>query len=138
MLPDLSSGKVQLHHACFLTSHQGKCSHTMHAAAESLVNTPSTPGSNYTTVLPTFEDACQLPCYTLHHVLAKARPMFARVLSTALRNAWHENTEESWLKLFMLLLTSWSLGTFLCLSPAGGSLTALMKDRSFPGHSPHY
>ena len=84
------------------SSHQQKCNHTMHATAEPLVDMPPIPGSNYTSVLPTLEDVCQLPCYTLCHVPAKARPTFARILSEALQNALHENTKESWLKLLML------------------------------------
>ena len=87
------------------SSYQRKCNHTVHATAEPLVDMPPIPGSNYTSltsVLPTFEDVCQLPCYTLRHVPAKARSTFARILSAALRNALHEYTEESWLKLFML------------------------------------
>ena len=45
---------------------------------------------------------CQLPGYTLRRVPTKARPAFACALSAALRSALLENTEDSWLKLFML------------------------------------
>ena len=52
--------------------------------------------------LPSFEEVCQLHRPVLRFVPAKARPVFARVLSTALRSVWIENSEEAWLKLFML------------------------------------
>ena len=53
-------------------------------------------------VLPTFEQVCQLNHPTLRFILLKARPAFARALSSALREVIHRNTEEAWLKLFML------------------------------------
>ena len=52
--------------------------------------------------LPTFEEICKLQCRTLHHIPTSARPAFAAVLSSALRSVLHDNTEESWIKLFML------------------------------------
>ena len=52
--------------------------------------------------LPTFEDVCLLNQPTLHFVPSKSRPAFARALSSALRCVILENTEEAWLKLFML------------------------------------
>ncbi|KAL5479607.1 hypothetical protein EMCRGX_G023154 [Ephydatia muelleri] len=52
--------------------------------------------------LPSFEDVCLLNQPTLHFVLSKSRPAFARALSSALRCVILENTEEAWLKLFML------------------------------------
>ena len=45
---------------------------------------------------------CQINHPTLHFVPAKARPAFARALSSALRDVIQENSEEAWLKLFML------------------------------------
>eukprot|EP00731_Ephydatia_muelleri_P032470 Em0024g14a len=85
------------------TSHRGKCKHIVHSTAEPPANlSQSVGGLCGTPVLPTFEDICQLPSYTLHHIPANARLAFARVLSTALRNAVHGNTKEPCLKLFML------------------------------------
>ena len=52
--------------------------------------------------LPTFADVCQLRCPTLRFVPKKARPSFARALSSTLRFVLAENSEEAGLKLFML------------------------------------
>ena len=52
--------------------------------------------------LPTFEEVCQLHHPTLRFVPTKARPAFARALSTALKEVLRQNSEEAWLKLFML------------------------------------
>ena len=43
-----------------------------------------------------------LQVYTIHHIPQKARPSFARVLSDTLRSICISNSEEAWLKLFML------------------------------------
>ena len=63
--------------------------------AEALLSQPE-PG------LPTFEDVCLLNQPTLRFIPSKSRPAFARALSSALRCVILENTEEAWLKLFML------------------------------------
>ena len=52
--------------------------------------------------LSSLEDICKLSCPTIHHVPSKARPALARALSTCLHSILHENTEDSWKKLFML------------------------------------
>ena len=52
--------------------------------------------------LPTFEEIYHLQCNTIHHMPVKARPAFAHVLSACLRSAVIENTEEAWVKLFIL------------------------------------
>ena len=52
--------------------------------------------------LPSFEEVCSLRCATVHHIPKKARPAFARALSETLRAICQLNTEEAWLKLFML------------------------------------
>eukprot|EP00731_Ephydatia_muelleri_P021996 Em0014g587a len=52
--------------------------------------------------LPTFEDVCLLDQPTLRFIPSKSRPAFARALSSILRSVILENTEEAWLKLFML------------------------------------
>ena len=53
-------------------------------------------------LLPSFEEVCSLRCATVHHIPQKARPAFARALSETLRAICQLNTEEVWLKLFML------------------------------------
>ena len=63
---------------------------------------PRNAGSLSFESLPTFEEVCKLPCPTIHHVPAKARLALALALSTCLHSILHENTEESWKKLFML------------------------------------
>ena len=52
--------------------------------------------------LPTFEDVCLLNQPTLRFVPLKYRPAFVRALSSDLRCVILENTEEAWLKPFML------------------------------------
>ena len=84
------------------SSHQVKCTHIVHVDSELPSSMLRNAGSLLFESLPTFEDVCKLPCPTIHHVPAKARPALARALSTCLRSILHENTEESWKKLFML------------------------------------
>ena len=45
--------------------------------------------------LPTFAEVCQLRCPTLRFVPKKARPSFARALSSTLRSVLDENSEEA-------------------------------------------
>ena len=52
--------------------------------------------------LPSLEEVFQLRCPTLPFIPAKSRPAFARVLSSTLRLVGSKNSEEAWLKLFML------------------------------------
>ena len=52
--------------------------------------------------LPTFDQVCQLKHPTLWYIPAKARPAFARALSSSLRDVLQKNTEDAWLKHFML------------------------------------
>ena len=54
------------------------------------------------TDLPTFDQVCQLNHPTLRYIPAKARPAFARALSSSLRDVLQKNAEDAWLKLFML------------------------------------
>ena len=61
-----------------------------------------TPSSDASHNLPTFEEVCQLNHPTLRYIPAKARPAFAKALSSALRDVLLKNTEDAWLKLFML------------------------------------
>ena len=52
--------------------------------------------------LPSFEEVCCLQYATIRHIPQKARPAFAQVLSDTLRSICVSNSEEAWLKLFML------------------------------------
>ena len=52
--------------------------------------------------LPSLEEVCYLQCATVRHIPQKARPSFVRVLSDTLRSICISNSEEAWLKLFML------------------------------------
>ena len=52
--------------------------------------------------LPSFEEVCELHRPTLRFISSRARPAFARVLSASLRSVLSDNSEEAWLKLFML------------------------------------
>ena len=85
------------------TSHRGKCNHIVHSTAEPPANlSQSVGGFSCPPVLPTFEDICQLPSYTLHH----AHPGQCQTsicscsFNSLIRNAVHENTEESVVKAF--------------------------------------
>ena len=93
---------LRLQQSSHRSSHQVKCIHIVHVDSELPSSMPRNAGSLSFESLPTFEDVCKLPCPTIHHVPAKARPALARALSTCLRSILHENTEESWKKLFML------------------------------------
>ena len=62
----------------------------------------SPPISQSNASLPTFEQMCELNHPTLHYIPTKARPAFARALSSALRKVLQKNSEEAWLKFFML------------------------------------
>ena len=62
-------------------------------------NLPSLPSNQG---LPSLKEVFQLRCPTLRFIPAKSRPAFAQVLSSTLRLVVSENSEEAWLKLFML------------------------------------
>ncbi|KAL5491482.1 hypothetical protein EMCRGX_G016778 [Ephydatia muelleri] len=70
------------------------------------VDLPSSSGPNSgpipTRDLVLFKDVFKLKCATIRHIPAKARPIFAKVLSAALREVLNKNTQEAWLNLFML------------------------------------
>ena len=83
-----------------INSHQKKCTHSFEP---SIVPTSDTIAiSDRMWELHTFEEICKLQCRTLHHIPASAKPAFAAVLCSALRYVLYDNTEESWIKLFML------------------------------------
>eukprot|EP00731_Ephydatia_muelleri_P001362 Em0001g1362a len=79
------------------------------------------------------KEVCELHRPTLRFIPSRARPAFARVLSASLRSVLSDNSEEAWLKLFMLpkdlvnLLSSGKAPTSVSTFLAGGSLTALNK-----------
>ena len=62
----------------------------------------SCPSENPLPALPTWEEVCELQCPTIRYIPHKARPAVAHVLSDVLRSICFENSEEAWLKLFML------------------------------------
>ncbi|KAL5494300.1 hypothetical protein EMCRGX_G015601 [Ephydatia muelleri] len=52
--------------------------------------------------LPTFDSDCKLPGCTVQHIPVKDRLAFALALCSALRSALQDNSEDAWLKVFML------------------------------------
>ena len=90
-------------------SHSTKCSGSTTGigplqaqAASTTVGSSQGDGDDSNAPLPSFEEVCSLRCATVHHIPQKARPAFARALSETLRAICQLNTEEVWLKLFML------------------------------------
>ncbi|KAL5515630.1 hypothetical protein EMCRGX_G000825 [Ephydatia muelleri] len=71
-------------------------------AASTTVGSSQGDGDDSNAPLPSFEEVCSLRCATVHHIPQKARPAFARALSETLSTICQLNTEEVWLKLFML------------------------------------
>ena len=84
-----------------LQSHQGKCP-LKPASTGVQLSQDSPSNTDATTQLPSFEDVCLLHCSTIRHIPIKSRPAFAGVLSAAFHSILHENSEEAWLKFFML------------------------------------
>ena len=85
-----------------LVSCSRRASHPSRCNQSSIVNAlhlPTRPASTHD--LPTFEQVFHLKHPSLRFIPSKARPAFARALSS-LRELVLKNTEESWLKLFML------------------------------------
>ena len=79
-------------------SHSRRC-----LAGLAAPQTPISESSHSTnTVLPSFEEVCLLSCRTLRHIPKKSRPAFALALSFSLKAVLHDNSLDSWLKLFML------------------------------------
>ena len=101
------------------------CSHCRHLVASTHIMSHqrkcATPMSNRNTQmdvllvndsniqLPSFEKVCNLRCSTIQHIPAKARPAFAKPLSSTLQDILHTNNEIAWLKLFCLQSVSWYL-----------------------------
>ena len=84
-----------------LQSHHGKCP-LKTASTGVQLSQDSSSNADATTQLPSFEDVCLLHCSTIRHIPIKSRPAFAGVLSAAFHSILHENSEEAWLKFFML------------------------------------
>ena len=82
------------------SSHLRKCSHT--SATPSIQSPLHVQGADPTAPLPTFDSVCQLPGRTVRHIPVKDRLAFALALCSALRCALHDNSEDAWLKVFML------------------------------------
>ena len=79
-------------------SHSRRC-----LAGLAAPQTPISESSHSTnTVLPSFEEVCLLSCRTLRHIPKKSRPAFALALSFSLKAVLHDNSLDSWLKLFVL------------------------------------
>ena len=86
------------------SSHSQRCKNRAYSTSNP-VDTPclvscsqSEPNPN----LPSFEEVCQLTLPTLRFVPKKSRPSFAWVPSATMRQELLENSEQAWLKLFML------------------------------------
>ena len=84
------------------SSHLRKCTHAT-AAPHSLSLRSDQVADSSPSPLPTFESVCKLPGRTVRHIPLKDRLAFALVLSSALRSAVHDNSEDAGLKLLMLL-----------------------------------
>ena len=76
--------------------------HTHVSSSTTTVLVLATPSEPTTPNLPSLEEVCQLKCPTLRFVPKKARPSFAKVLSSVLRSILSENSVKAWLRLFML------------------------------------
>ena len=103
-------GCVQLVSNSRLSAHSKKCVEGADAVRGSedtpmLVDNPpveAPPLHQPEPSLPTFEEVCLLNQPTLRFIPSRSRPTFARALSSALKSVIHENSEDAWLKLFML------------------------------------
>ena len=78
------------------SSHLRKCTHAT-AAPPSLSPLGVQVADPSLFLLPTFESVCNLPGRTVRHIPLKDRLSFALVLSSALRSAVHDNSEDAWL-----------------------------------------
>ena len=89
-----------------MISHSRKCS-GVEVTLSQIANEPSNSNDlsfniQPSVTLPTFEEVSHLNLPTLRFIPSKSRLAFAKALSSALRCVISENTEEAWLKLFML------------------------------------
>ena len=85
-------------------SHLEKCPTNVSGCRSALPSSlaDSSPSENPIHALPSLEVVCELQCPTIRYIPHKARPAFARVLSDVLKSICYENSEEAWLRLFML------------------------------------
>ena len=87
-----------------LSSHSSRCDGltAISTPNPTHVQPPSSNGPPSNVPLPTFNEVCQPNLPTLHFIPTKAKPAFAKALSSTLRAVIETNTEQAWLKLFML------------------------------------
>ena len=95
--PSCSQLVANSRHASYLR----QCSHRCMAPV-SLQLPVFIPFSEASHGLLSFDQVCQRNHPTLQYIPAKARPAFARALSSSLRDVLQRNTEDAWLKHFML------------------------------------
>ena len=81
-----------------------KCPTNVSCCHSSLLSSlaDSSPSENPIHALPSLDVVCELQCPTIRYIHHKARPAFARVQSDVLKSICYENSEEAWLRLFML------------------------------------
>eukprot|EP00731_Ephydatia_muelleri_P010334 Em0005g920a len=96
----LKSMKAVSHFA----SHLEKCPTNVSGCRSSLLSSLAdiSPSANPIHALPSLDVVYELQCPTNRYIPHKARPAFARVLSDVLKSICYENSEEAWLRLFML------------------------------------
>ena len=66
------------------------------------LETPLVDSQSQPVELPSFEDICSLRCPTMRFIPHRAKPSFARVLSSVLFDIILQNSVAAWKKLFML------------------------------------
>eukprot|EP00731_Ephydatia_muelleri_P034939 Em0087g8a len=111
-------------------SHLEKCPTNVSGCRSFLPSSlaDSSPSENPIHALPSLEVVCELQCPTIRYIPHKARPAFARVLSDVLKSICYENSEEAWLRLFMLpkcVLRASRRGGRLCKHPSIEQLCSL-------------
>ncbi|KAL5493848.1 hypothetical protein EMCRGX_G015080 [Ephydatia muelleri] len=93
--PSLSQPLNHLHLYRSLLNHL-----CYHKDITSLKVTRSTPDA-VSDAIPCLSDVCELRCSTIRFIPTKAKPAFARALSSALRAVVSDNSVESWSTLFL-------------------------------------
>lgn len=89
---------VNSHHS----SHEVKCSHSFKVPIVVAPSTSSDAVIDPPWSLPSLEEVFHIRCNTIRYIPSRDRQAFAQVLSSNLSSVIHENTEQAWLKLFML------------------------------------
>ena len=80
-------------------SHSEKCNPLQNP---SLSTVPRSTPDAVSDAIPSLSDVCELRCSTIRFIPTKAKPAFARALSSALRAVVSDNSVESGSKLFLL------------------------------------